>query len=149
MTLARVGVPTGTGQRPAWPALPHLVASSTASVRAGAVHLAEVRRVPGKPRKWKGEPGTGDLRPPTRLSPVSRGLAYCTAGGDGPLQPTLPTPVAPDAQGGNQWGEKGVSLKGFAPRKVASGRLSLTADNHSKVVYCTFYSVRLSLCSDA
>ena len=30
--------------------------------------------------------------------------------------------------------KNGVDLKGLSPRKVASGRLSLTADNHSKVV---------------
>ena len=29
--------------------------------------------------------------------------------------------------------KNGVDLKGLSPRKVASGRLSLTADNHSKV----------------
>ena len=108
VTPARAGVPTGTGLRPAWPAQPHLVASSTASVRAGAVHLAEVRRVPGKPRKWKGEPGTGDLRPPTRpvIPRIPRALLTVLQEVTGLLQPTLPTPVAPDAQGGYQWGEK-------------------------------------------
>ena len=101
-------------------------------MRAGAVHLAKVRRVPGKPKEWERGPGTLDHRPLIPLIP--RPLLTVLQEVTGLLQPTLPTPVAPDAQGGNQWGEKGVGLKGLSRRKVASGRLSLTADNHSKVV---------------
>ena len=91
----------------------------------------------GTPRTWQTKemergPGTLDHRPLIPLIP--RPLLTVLQEVTGLLQPTLPTPAAPDAQGGNQWGEKGVGLKGLSPRKVASGRLSLTADNHSKVV---------------